>query len=149
MVPPILIAMAKTLGKDVAIAVISEKILGKISNKVGKEATDAGINHLNSQRPRLNNVGRKLLDRRSRPAAISTLSQVGLGTLGAALVAKFSTKESTSEDILAEQKAPAPGTESNKEENKAADQNHSASQREENRVKNEESQKFAIRHGFH
>lgn len=116
MVPlaPIFASISKWIGKEAitefALKIFSSKkdaAISKFENKIGKEATAAGISHLTKNKEVLKAAGMALGDKESRKGAIATISKIGLGSLGAAAANKFSFGEAPLNDVLAKEKKGA------------------------------------------
>lgn len=143
---PLLIAIAKTVGKEAAFTAATKYILPKagvaltnIKGKVGEKATTASINHIQQNSTQLRNAGMKLIDKRTRSEGIAEVAKIGLGSVSAALAAKYMVDKEPKKDILAEQTASKP------EQTQASSPQ---SQQEQTRIKNEQTQDFAVHKGF-
>lgn len=158
---PVLITIGKTVGKQAAIAAGKEaaaaagkhllpkagKVITNISQKVGKEATTAGVEHFKRNSPQLRVAGEMLFDKRTRQEGISQIAKIGLGGVGAVLTTKFATGKEPQKDILAEQASPDNGNGRADSKGKS-EQTPAPSQQEQTRIKNEQSQDFVNRQSF-
>ena len=160
MVPAVLVPIAKVLGKEVAIAAMKKYLVPKVTDvvvkKVGAKATDAGLSHIVNNQEALRTAGMALGDKRARADALVTISQIGLGAVGAALATRVpSARETPSKDILADEKeavterAKGTGDKGDKVSEQGIEttpaQTSASFKREENRKKDEYAQSVALR----